>query len=193
MLFVIPVIGGVCAVAVPTVACWIRSLAEKSRRQARAIARELLDRDTDLEPELVQDPCLLLGPAQGRQPEGTIIVYGDGNPGAKISRTLKMGGQRKQYMFTVIADIKVKMGVPENTRANHMVVRRMATDIMTEHGLRPTEQKRIIDKIIRAVFIEDRWETEAREWAGLVGTQTSSPKASSWCFWKRRDFEEAKI
>jgi len=60
--------------------------------------------------------------------------------------------KRENYLKTIIAEIKAKMGTPENKEANRMVIRRLARGFMDTHGLRPTQQAAYMETIIEMVL-----------------------------------------
>ncbi len=82
-----------------------------------------------------------------------------------LHRKVKKTGQM-QYMNAVIAECKVKFGVPTNTRANQMAVARYAGNLMKQHGLRPTHIRQYKPLITKMVFVADKWEVEAEKLAG---------------------------
>jgi hypothetical protein len=59
------------------------------------------------------------------------------------------------YARTVVDEIKLQLGIPAQSVANSTVIRRLATGIMSEHGLRVSHQKRLIPWIIDAVYTPD--------------------------------------
>jgi hypothetical protein len=67
------------------------------------------------------------------------------------------------YQAAVVGEIKNKLGLPKLTEANKLVVRRMAHNIMTRHGVRPTHIRMSIEKIVAGVFIPDQYDVESAE------------------------------
>lgn len=149
----------------------------KRRRGAERIAAQLLDNDIDVVPEMAMDPVELLDPVHAEVPPQGNAGHQERGGALENQPTpvlLPAGKRRRKlYMAHVISAIKIKMGTPERTAANRMVVRRMATDMMSEHGLRPAHQKRVIDLIIAGVFVPDCFEVNAREWEANIGDRTS--------------------
>jgi len=70
---------------------------------------------------------------------------------------------KKCYARTVIAEIKARLGTPDNTAANKLVVRRMAHDIMSRHGVRPTHMNQLMPVICVMVFYRNDDELRADE------------------------------
>lgn len=66
------------------------------------------------------------------------------------------------YITCVVAELKVKFGVPLDTAANRLAVRRSAADICKKHGLRPTHIMRVLDKCVAYTFMPCAFELEAR-------------------------------
>lgn len=62
---------------------------------------------------------------------------------------------RGKYAACVVSEIKNKLGVPRNTDANRLTVRRMAKNIMDRHGVRPTHIRNCIEVVVAGVFIPD--------------------------------------
>lgn len=84
-------------------------------------------------------------------------------------RKVKKDGQMK-YMNAIIAECKVKFGVPLNTSANHKAIERFAGNQMKSHGVRPTHIRKFLPMIVKMVFIPDKWQIEAER---LSGTRTA--------------------
>jgi hypothetical protein len=59
------------------------------------------------------------------------------------------------YARTVVDEIKLQLGVPTQSVANSTVIRRLATGIMSEHGLRVSHQKQLLPWIVDAVYTPD--------------------------------------
>jgi len=62
---------------------------------------------------------------------------------------------KERYAITVVAEIKCKLGLPNDTPANRLVIRRMANNIMENHKVRPTHIKRVISMIVELVLLPD--------------------------------------
>jgi len=88
----------------------------------------------------------------------------------KASRRIAANG-RKFYEASVVSEIKNKLGVPKNTEANKLAVRRLANRIMEKHGVRPAHMRESIEKIIVGVFIPDRFDVEA---ARMMASNTTA-------------------
>jgi len=67
------------------------------------------------------------------------------------------------YVPCVVSEIKNRLGVPKSNAANELAVRRMALQIMTKHGVRPTHIRMYIEVIIQGVFIPDEHDLLAAE------------------------------
>jgi hypothetical protein len=59
------------------------------------------------------------------------------------------------YIAVCVSDIKNRLGCPAPTAANMMAVRRMAKNMMDNHGLRPTHVRDVIETVIAGVFVPD--------------------------------------
>ena len=70
---------------------------------------------------------------------------------------------KRSYESCVVSEIKNKMGLPKPTEANRLVVRRMAHNIMTKHGVRPTHIRLSIERVIAGVFVPDAEDLVAAE------------------------------
>jgi len=67
------------------------------------------------------------------------------------------------YASAVISEIKNRLGVPKETEANKLAVRRMAHNIMTRHGVRPTHIRMFIEVVVAGVFVPDIQDQRAAE------------------------------
>jgi len=63
--------------------------------------------------------------------------------------------RRAGYVGAVVAEIKNRFGLPKDTEANRVAVRRMAKNIMEKHGVRPTHIRSVIEVVIAGVFVPD--------------------------------------
>jgi len=72
----------------------------------------------------------------------------------KRHRRLPHPKRSGEYKKCVIAELRVRFGLPVDTSANRMTVRRQAMHLMYNHGLRPTHVSQVIDDIVEMVFIE---------------------------------------
>lgn len=83
--------------------------------------------------------------------------------------------ERDTYVRCVVAEIKVKLGTPSKRQSNDTIIRRMARNLMEVHGLRPTHQAAVINRIIAMVYIpsddeieasnlHNSWEAKFRRW-----------------------------
>jgi len=62
------------------------------------------------------------------------------------------GRNRDRYKCSVISEIKLKLGTPAYRASNVNIVRRLARQIMENHGVRPSHQWLIMNDIIIGVF-----------------------------------------
>jgi hypothetical protein len=76
---------------------------------------------------------------------------------------------RHLYIKGVVAEVKLVMGTPVRSEANRQVARRLARNLMVEHGLRPTHIASILPMVVAAVFVKARHELEAEEWTEAIG------------------------
>jgi hypothetical protein len=70
---------------------------------------------------------------------------------------------RGNYVAAVVSQIKNVLGVPQQTAANRLVVRRMANNIMRQHGVRPTHIREHIELVIAGVFVPDAHDQRGAE------------------------------
>lgn len=71
-----------------------------------------------------------------------------------------------EYMNAVIAECKIKFGVPSNTTANRKAIERFAANIMKKHGVRPTHIRKYLPIVTKMTFVPDQWQVEAERLAG---------------------------
>jgi len=89
-----------------------------------------------------------------------------------------------QYMKTLVAEIKVKVGTPEDKECNRQVVRRLARGFMEAHGLRPSHQAAIINTVIELVFTPGDDELKAiRLRNGDYVRWRKNQRVNSWWNW----------
>lgn len=99
-------------------------------------------------------------------PRSSKFVEINGTPTlVDLHRGVKQGRQM-QYMNAVIAECKVKFGVPSNTTANRKAVERFAGGIMKKHGVRPTHIQMYLPLVTKMVFVPNKWQVEAERIAG---------------------------
>jgi len=98
---------------------------------------------------------------------------------------------QEAYVYSVVAEIKNRLGVPKNNAANLLAVRRMANQIMVKHGVRPTHIRRAIELIVAGVFIPDDYDIQgARIRASNIvkdrvdDFENASPKTFWQSLWK---------
>lgn len=70
-------------------------------------------------------------------------------------------GNRQPYVRLLIAKCKARFGVASNTEASRRAVRAYATREMDSHGLRMTEQQRLLPLVLTAVSTPDKFEIRA--------------------------------
>lgn len=68
---------------------------------------------------------------------------------------------RVKYSHLVIAECKIKFGIPKDNAANRAAVRRHASKLMQQHGVRPAHVRRELPQIIESTFMPDSWELKA--------------------------------
>jgi len=71
--------------------------------------------------------------------------------------------RRVPYAIQLTRQLKIRFGVPKDTSADRAAVRRAAIKIMTQHGVRYTEQRRIIERAVAGVFIPDHEDVFAKK------------------------------
>lgn len=99
-------------------------------------------------------------------PRSTNIVEICGKPAlVELHRGVRKGRQM-QYMNAVIAECKVKFGVPSNKTSNRLAVERFASGVMKKHGMRPSHIRQYLPLIVKMVFVPDKWQVEAERVAG---------------------------
>lgn len=91
-------------------------------------------------------------------------------------------GTRNDYLKTVIAECKAKLGTPTDKEANRMVIRRVARGLMEAHGLRPTHQQAIMQMVIEGVLTPGTDELMAKRWARSTYV-TWRRSGAPWTFW----------
>lgn len=79
--------------------------------------------------------------------------------------------QRGNYVASVVSEIKNKLGCPAANAANLLAVRRMANNIMRNHGVRPTHIRSVIEVIIAGVFVPDEMDLSAAKMLQSVGVK----------------------
>jgi len=93
---------------------------------------------------------------------------------------------RGDYIATVVGEIKNRLGVPKQTEANRLAVRRMANNIMTRHGVRPSHVRATIEVVIAGVFVPDENDLasakilQSREVASLTREVLNAGPKSVW-------------
>lgn len=70
-------------------------------------------------------------------------------------------GKQMPYMNCLIAECKVKFGVPTRNEANVLAVRRYVASLMTSHGVRPSHMAVHIPMIVAMVFVPSEAELES--------------------------------
>jgi len=80
----------------------------------------------------------------------------------KAHRRLRKGCEAP-FLRAVIADCKVRFGLPEDNSANRLCVHKWAGDKMREHGLRPTHIARHLPQVVSMVFVPSVAEIEAKQ------------------------------
>lgn len=161
----------ICATVVLTASlgCWWLWRGGAARLHAREMARDLVDGHLESD--------------EGTAEQSLIAHEGDADPvtGINSNKALPPArALRRKYVHSVVAEIKSKMGTPTNTEANRLVVRRMAHDIMRDHGMRYTAIKAAIELTIASVFMVDSYEMEAKEYTALVGDRSRTGWSSWW-------------
>jgi len=68
---------------------------------------------------------------------------------------------KRPYMVALLAQVKVKFGTPARNAANTGAIRKYCAAIMSEHGVRPTDQRQLLPTIIALAYVPDQWEVEA--------------------------------
>lgn len=98
-------------------------------------------------------------------------------------RRLPHKKSKKDYMQAIIAEIKVKLGTPQNNEANRQIIRRTARGLLEAHGLRPTHQASIMPIIIEAVLTPSNMEMEASMWANSQAVRKRRTGKVGWMEW----------
>jgi hypothetical protein len=71
-------------------------------------------------------------------------------------------GNRHRFIASCVHDAKNRFGIPEDSVANRMVVRKTVFDMMTARGMRPTHISRHINTVVELVFLPSADEILAR-------------------------------
>jgi len=71
---------------------------------------------------------------------------------------------KNAYAMSVLEEVRVKFGVPNNTEANRLSVRRFAAGIMQKHGVRPTQISKQLPFILELAFVPSDADIHAAEW-----------------------------
>jgi hypothetical protein len=117
-------------------------------------------------------PCPVSEEVNGVAPASTLPAVAQGfvetnrSPVVVDLHRKVVASRSLQYMNCVIAECKVKFGVPANTSANRKAVERFAGNIMKKHGVRPTHIRTYLPLVTKMVFVPDQWQIEAERLAG---------------------------
>lgn len=106
----------------------------------------------------------------------SVVVFCEDAVVVKRYRKVSTNKSHK-YMNALVAECKLKFGVPVATTANCKAVRRYAESLMQSHGVRPTHARKYLPTIERLVFVPDRWQIEA---AGLVAGKGAWRRFIEW-------------
>lgn len=96
---------------------------------------------------------------------------------------------RGDYIACVVSDIKNRLGCPPANAANKLAVRRMANNIMTQHTVRPSHMRVVIEQIVAGVFVPDEADLlasrilESRAVAGLREEMANAAPRNIWQQW----------
>jgi len=110
---------------------------------------------------------------------------------------------QEAYVYSVVAEIKNRLGVPKHNAANLLAVRRMANQIMVKHGVRPTHIRRSIELVIAGVFIPDDHDILGAKVrasnivrARVVDYENAAPRSfwqRMWLSFSRGEIREEKV
>lgn len=93
---------------------------------------------------------------------------------------------RGHYASAVVSEIKNRLGCPAPNAANLLAVRRMAINIITKHGLRPSHVREVIEIVVAGVFVPDSSDLRGAKMLASVGISelrselSDAGPASAW-------------
>jgi len=133
---------------------------DKTRRRAEAFKIVVFYISTIPEsPDCPGDPSI---PAAQQSEE---VVIPDRQPSSvyricqdvvEVKRHRRLPHTRSgDYVAAVVSEIKTRLGCPPANAANLLAVRRMANNICSNHGLRPTHAREAVELIVAGVFVPD--------------------------------------
>lgn len=65
------------------------------------------------------------------------------------------------YVASMVSEVKNRLGCPKPTEANKLAVRRMVFNNATQHGLRPTALREVLELVVAGVFVPDEQDLAA--------------------------------
>lgn len=140
-------------------------------------------RGVNLDPPTEETSLVVVGGSMSLEGATPVVVSSaDGAPiNIKCHRRIRRG-RKLLYRARVLDQIRVKFGVPENTAANRLAIRRYAVGIMTTHGVRHKDQQQVIDFVVEGAFIPTQEMIQAaairRSWAARL--RMAMYKGSIW-------------
>lgn len=118
---------------------------------------------------------------------GRLPVIGGGNPGSQLSPSSRTLARRlrQPYIQLVAMEIKASRGLLKKSEANDLMLTRMITDKMTEHGVRPTHIARSVPLCLVLIYTPLNEDIEARQFekSDAVQRQHNLYNAPWWSFW----------
>lgn len=84
---------------------------------------------------------------------------------------------KEQFAKCILAEVKLKFGVPKRTQANYLAISRFAAEIIKHKGVRPTDAARIVPYVVHAAFIPSDDEISARRW---LETTIATERLRGW-------------
>lgn len=87
--------------------------------------------------------------------EGPSSVYRVCQDVVEVARHRRLPHNNRDYVGSVVSEIKNRLGCPAANAANLLVVRRMGNNIMMKHGVRPSHIRNAIELVVAGVFVPD--------------------------------------
>nr|WPR18237.1 MAG: RNA-dependent RNA polymerase [Crogonang virus 164] len=129
------------------------------------------------------------GSSSGPPPTPGPVVYRYSQKVIEVTKFRELPPKsRHDYVGCVVADIKNRLGLPTQNAANLLVVRRMALNIMENHGVRPTHIRDCIEMVVAGVFIPDEADQVSAEMLASLRTKRLKrqvAKAGPRTWWDR--------
>jgi len=96
------------------------------------------------------DNLIMAGP-DGTKQSGTAIYVREKTMVTNHRRV--MHRQKKKAIHAMVAEIKLRLGTPVHDRANILIVRKMAKDLIDKHKVHPKDAASMLPRVVSYVFI----------------------------------------